>query len=185
MVAVVDGRRRVAAGGVNLSLGHESGVDEVAHDVVGARPSCRQIEERRIFGRRLEQAGEHRRFREINVARGFPEIGLRGRLNAEGAGAHIGPVEVELENFPLCQMVLEPQGEIGLLDLTLDRALVAKKQVLGQLLSDRRTTLDDAGGLGVDGERTDGAHDVDPEMGEKATILGRQHRLDEIVRQLL
>ena len=53
------------------------------------------------------------------------------------------------------------------------------------MLGDRRSALDDAGRLGVDGERADRADDVDAEVAEEATVLRRQHRLDEIVRQLL
>ena len=161
------------------------GVDEIAQDVVGPRPGRGQIDQGRIFRRRLEQAGEHRRFRKIDVARGFPEIGLGGRLNAERARAHVRPVEIELENLLLRQMVLEPKGEIGLLDLALDRPFIGEEQVLRQLLGDRRTALDDAGGLCVDGQRADGADHVDAEVTEEAPVLGRQHRLDEIVRQLV
>src|ERR1700742_1271704 len=35
----VDGRRRVEPRGIDLSLGHEAGIDEIAQDVVGARSS--------------------------------------------------------------------------------------------------------------------------------------------------
>ena len=56
---------------------------------------------RRQPRRRLDEAGEHRRFGELHLARGLAEIALRGRLDAVGAGAEIDAVEIELENFVL------------------------------------------------------------------------------------
>ncbi len=134
---LVDWGGGVAAGRVNLPFGHESGVDEVAQDVIGPSARRRQVDQRRILGRRFEQAGQHRRFREIDVARGFPEIGLGRRLDAEGARAHIHPIKIEFENLLFRQMVLEPQGKVGFLDLAFYRAFVGEEEVLRQLLRDR------------------------------------------------
>jgi hypothetical protein len=47
-------------------------------------------------------------------------------------------------------MVLEPQREVGFLDLARDRAFVGEEEVLGELLGDRGAALDDAAGMGVD-----------------------------------
>jgi hypothetical protein len=41
-------------------------------------------------------------------------------LHAKRAAAHIGAIEVELEDFLFSQMMLEPEGKPGFLDLTLD-----------------------------------------------------------------
>ena len=82
-------------------------------------------------------------------------------------------------------MELEPQREVGFLDLALDRALVGEEDVLGELLRDRRPALHHPGGAGVDGERAQRADHVDAEMAEEAPVLGREHRLDEMVRQFL
>ena len=95
LAVVLDRRRRISPRGVDLSLGHEAGVDEIAEHVVGARARRRQIDIRREFGRRLEEAGEHRRLGERDVARGLAEIILRGGLHAERAAAHIGAIEIE------------------------------------------------------------------------------------------
>src|SRR5208337_4867048 len=99
------------------------------------------------------------------------------RLHAESAGAHVCAVQIEFKDLFFGQMELEPEREIGLLDLALDRPLVAEEDVLRQLLRDRRPPLHDAGGPGVDGERTKGADNVDAEVTEEAPILGRKQGL--------
>ena len=184
-VGLTDGRRRIAPRRIDLPLGHEAGVDEIAQDVVGARARGGQIDVRGIFGRGLEQAGEHRRLGEIDVARRLAEIILRRRLHAERAAAHVGAIEIEAQDLLLGQMVLEPQRQIGFLDLARNRALVGQEQVLGELLGDRRAALHDAAGVGVDGQGAQRADHVDAEMVEEAAILGGQHRLDEMVGQFV
>ncbi len=185
MVSLIDGRGGVAAGRIDLPLGHESGVHEIAEDIVGARPRRRKIDQGRVFRRSLEETRQHRRLRQIDVAGRLAEIGLRGGLHAEGAGAHIGAIEIELQDLLLGQMMFEPQRKIGFLDLALDRSLVGEEEVLRQLLGDRGAALNNALGLGVDGQRADGADDVDAEVAEEAPVLRRQHGLDEIVGQFL
>ena len=185
VAALVDGRRRVAPRRIDLPLRHEAGVDEIAQDVVGARARRRQVDVGRIFRRRLEEARQHRRFRQIDVARRLAEIILRRRLHAERAAAHIGAVEIEAEDLLLRQVMFQPEREIGLLDLARDRTLVGQEQIFRQLLRDRRAALHDAAGMGVDGERAQRADDVDAEMLEEAPVLGRQHRLDEMVGQFV
>ena len=81
--------------------------------------------------------------------------------------------------------MFEPEREIGFLDLAVERALIGEEQVLGELLGDRRAALHDAGGARIDGERAQRADHVDAEMAEEAPVLGREHRLDEMIGQLL
>jgi hypothetical protein len=52
---VFDRRRGIAPRRIDLPLGHEAGVDEIAEHVVGARARGGQIDVRREFRRRLEQ----------------------------------------------------------------------------------------------------------------------------------
>src|SRR5262249_62360953 len=103
--------RGVAAGAKHLALGHESGLDEVVEDDVGAGARRRQIDMRRESRRRLEQASEHRCFSEVYVARGLVEIKLCRCIDAEGAAAEIGAVEIEFEDLVLRQPYFEPERE--------------------------------------------------------------------------
>ena len=82
-------------------------------------------------------------------------------------------------------MMLEPEREIGFLDLARDRALVGEEQVLGELLGDRGAALAHAARGGVDRQRAQSADHVDAEMAEETAVLGRQHGLDEMVGQFL
>ena len=118
-----------------------AGIDEVGEHEVGAGARRGEIDGRRVFGRRLEQAGEHRRLGEVDVGDLLAEIVFGRRRDAEIAAAHIGAVEIELEDLVLGVVPLEPDGEEGFLDLALDGALGAEEQVLGQLLGDRGAAL--------------------------------------------
>ena len=172
---------RIALRRNDLAGGHEAGVDKIVQHVVRARARGGKIDVRGVFGRRLEQAGQHRRLGQRHVLHRFAEIELRGRLNAEGAAAHVNPVEIEFENLPLGQMMLEPNRQKGLVDLARHRPLVGEKQIFCELLGDRRAALHHARGARVDGQRPRGADHVDAEMLVKAPILGGEHGLDQIV----
>ena len=78
-------------------------------------------------------------------------------------------------------MGLEPQREERLVDLALDGALVAQKQILGKLLGDGRAALHHATGLRVGHQRAERAVKVDAEMLVEAAVLGRQRRLDQMI----
>jgi hypothetical protein len=78
-------------------------------------------------------------------------------------------------------MGFEPQREECLVDFALDGALVAQKQILGELLGDGRAALHDATGLRVGHQGAEGTVKVDAEMLVEAAVLGRQRRLDQIV----
>ena len=185
LLLAVDRGRGIAAGGLDLPLRQEAGGDHrVQHDA-GARAGGGQIVMGGVFGRRLEQAGEHRRFGQRQVARRFAEVEIRRRLHAERAAAHVSAVEIELEDLVLGEMGLQPEGEEGLVDLALERALVGEEQVLGELLGERRAALHRAGGAGVDGQRAGGADRVDAPMVIEAAILGGDQRLNEVGRQIL
>ena len=128
--------RRVLARRENLALRQEACIDHVLQHVVGAPARRRQIDMRRKARRRLEQAREHCRFRQRHIANGLAEIEFRCGLNAEGAAAHVGAVEIEFENVVLAQPRLEPHRQKSLAHLAVNRALVGQEQVLRQLLRD-------------------------------------------------
>ena len=109
---------------------------------------------------------------------------MRRAVDAEGAAAHIGAVEIEFQDLVLGEARLQPDREEGFLHLALDGALVVQEQVLRQLLGDRRTALAHAAGLRVGDERARGAGDVDAEMVVEAAVFGGERRLDQIVRKI-
>jgi hypothetical protein len=59
----------------------------------------------------LNRPGEHRGFRQIDVARRLVEIEMRGAVDAEGAAAHIGAIEIEFQNFILGEPRLQPDRQ--------------------------------------------------------------------------
>jgi len=61
---------------------------------------------------------------------------MRRAVDAERAAAHIGAIEVELENLILAEPRLQPDRQKRLVDLAFDGALIAQEQVLGKLLGD-------------------------------------------------
>src|SRR5215469_16000608 len=185
LVAPVDRGGGIAAGAKHLALGHESGLDQVVEDDVGASARRRQIDMRRESRRRLEQAGEHRCLREVHVARGFVEIKLCRRIDAEGAAAEISAVEIEFENLVLRQPYFEPQREERFLDFALDGALVRQEQVLGQLLADGGTALYHAAGARIREHRAEQAGNVDAEVLVETAVLGGERRLDQMVGELV
>jgi len=185
LVAPIDRGGGIAAGAKHLALGHESGLDQVVEDDVGARACRRQIDMRRESRRRLEQTGEHRCFSKVYVARGLVEIKLCRRIDAEGAAAEIGTVEIEFEDLVLRQPYFKPQREERFLDLALDGALVRQEQVLGQLLADGGTALHHAAGTRVREHRAEQAGKVDAEMFVEPPVFGGERRLDEMVGELV
>ena len=109
---------------------------------------------------------------------------MRRAVDAEGAAAHIGAVEIEFQDLVLGQARLEPDREEGFLDLALDGALVVEEQVFRELLGDRRTALAHAAGLRVGDERARGAGEVDAEMIVEAAVFGGERRLDQDVGKI-
>ncbi len=79
----------------------------------------------------------------------------------------------------------EPQRQKGFLDLALDRPLVAEKQVLGELLGDRRSALAHPAGARVGDEGAGGARNVDSKVVVEAAILGGQDGLDQMIGHFL
>ena len=86
---LLDGRGGLAPRLQQLALGEEARVEHAVEHGVGARARHREVLVRGIFGGRLEQAGQHRRLGQGDVAHRLAEIELRGRLDAIGAAAQI------------------------------------------------------------------------------------------------
>ncbi len=139
---------------------------------------------RRIIRRRLDEAGEHRGFDQCYVARGFTEIALGRRFDAEGARAEINAVEVDLEDLVLAQLVLEPHRKHRFFELALVGTLRRQEGDFGELLGDCRTALDDAVRLHVGHECAAHTDEVDGAMVIVSMILDREDGERQVARHL-
>jgi hypothetical protein len=106
-----------------------------------------------------------------------------GRIDAPGAGAEIDAIEIELENVALAEAELEPKRQHELADFARQGALGAEKQVLGQLLGNRRPPLYQAAEAQIGNECACHARQIDAPMLEKAAIFGGNDGVDEMGRQ--
>src|SRR3954467_3215127 len=97
---------------------------------------------------------------------------MRRAVHAERTSAHVGAVEIELQDFVLAEPRLEPDGEECFLHLALDRALVVQEKVLGELLCYRGAALSHAAGLCVRHQRARSAPPMQGRLGGKTPTPG-------------
>ena len=155
--------------------------------------------DRVVQARGVQHGGEHGRLAHRELARALVEVGLRRRLRPVGAVAEVHGVQVLREDLVLRELLLDLDREQGLADLLLDRAgrhdvllhavrvldVLARVDVLHELLGDRRgadhgLALHEVGPRGAD----DAAH-VDAGMLVEPGVLGGEHGVLEVVRDLL
>ena len=116
-VAAVHHVGGMQTGRQHLALGHEAALHHIGQHLIGAGASGGKVDMRRIFGGRLEQAGEHRRLGERQILDALAEIEVGRGGYAESAAAHIGAVEIELQDLFLGQVHLQPQRKKASLTL--------------------------------------------------------------------
>jgi hypothetical protein len=100
------------------------------------------------------------------------EVLARRRLDAEYAGPELGDIEVHLENALLRPAHLDQHGEIRLERLAHEAAALPEKEILRDLLRDRRGAAQ-AVAAAVLFERSIEGDEVDAAMRDEALILGR------------
>src|SRR5262249_43360422 len=118
-------------------------------------------------------------YAEGRVRIGSEEEAPRRRLDAIRALPEVDRVEVLLQDLALRGFVVEAVGEDELLRLPLDIALVAENAVLDQLLRDGRPALADLSRGQVLDEGARDAADVDARVLPERLVLGRDHRVDQ------
>ena len=109
---------------VDIALIGHGGEDE-GGAVARGRGVARRSEPRR----RLHQTGQHGRFRQRQFTRALVEIASRRSLDTIGARTEIDAVHIELEQFVLAVVSLQPEGEDRLLDLARGGTLLGEEQV--------------------------------------------------------
>ena len=96
-----------------LVLGRDHAVflhaaEHIGEPLLGAIRMTVGIEE----ARSLEQARQHRAFGDAEILRGFAEIAARGHLDAPGAAAEIGRIQIEFEDFRLLSVLSTREATI-------------------------------------------------------------------------
>ena len=131
------------------------------------------------------QAREHRTFRERQLGHILAEVGVGRGLHAVAAVAEVDRVEVHGQDAVLVVYhVLQRKRAEDLVDLTLDRIIVLIRCVLDQLLGDGRAAVLRAAEQPVF-HRAQRALPVDAVVRVKALVLDRDHRVLEVLRDLL
>ena len=138
--------------------------------------------------RRLRQRRQIGRFRDREFVHRFVEIDQRRGGDAVGAEAEIDFVEIEFEDLVLRIGALDAHRQQGFLDLAGERHLVGQKEVLRDLLGDRRRALRTAVGaviLRVEHRGARHAGEVDAAVLVEILVLGREERVDDEFRNRL
>ena len=174
--------------GDDVQLGHP-----VQDDVAALQRLVRAVG-RVVAGRVLDQAGQHRRLAQVEVLGVGVEVVAGGGLDAEGAVAEVGDVEVALEDPVLGVVLLERDRVAQLADLALVGVVgrrdplrpgvgLAEQGQLDHLLGDRRATLDHAAAGLVGDQRAERAAQVERAVLVEAGVLDRDDRLT-MVREI-
>ena len=140
-----------------------------------------RIEQRVIRGRSLGDTGKAGIFRDGQLVEVLAEVLLGSGLDAVTAGAQRNGVEVRFEDVLFAVVVLEIQSVQDLLELTGNGDLVLFRQVLDELLSQRRTALTAV----IFDDGTDGTDPVDTVMFVESFIFEADERLLEPFRDLI
>ena len=131
---------------------------------------------------RLGQRRQIGGFRDREFVHRFVEIDQRRGRDAVGAEAEIDFVEIELEDAVLRIGALDAHRQQGFLDLAGERHFVGQKEVLCDLLGDRRGALRTPVGaevLRIQHGRARHAGEVDAAVLVEVLVLGRQERVDD------
>ncbi len=159
-----------------VSLGDVTIFDHPIDHPVAALDRSLDLAERVVIGRPLGQGRKigglgNRQFRHRLV-----EIGQRRPGDAVGIQPEENLVEIELENAVLAVGLFDAEGEDRFLDLAIERLVGAQKEVLGDLLGDRRGADGAPTGaeiLQVDGDGACKARHVDARMLVEVLVFRR------------
>jgi hypothetical protein len=164
------------------------GCDEVVlqhavDDVLLALGGTLRIDDRVVRGRRLGQAGEHRRFSDGQVLQRLAEVDLARGREAVRALAEEDLVHVDLEDLLLAQHALDLERQQHLVDLAREGLLGRQVEVARHLHRDRRGAL----AARIAELRQAGAQHalvVDAAVFVEARVLDREHGVLHDLRDL-
>ena len=180
-VGPVGDDQRILAGLVGLGLLDPAVFQQAIDHVVAAFDGAVAVAHRMQRARRLRHRRQIGRFRDREVVHRLVEIDQRGRGNAVGAEPEIDFVEIELEDAILGISALDAHRQQRFLDLAGERHLVGQKEVLRDLLGDRRGTLWPpvrAEILRIQHHRARHAGEVDAAVLVEVLVFGGEERVD-------
>ena len=171
--------RRVIGGAVDRpAVAHR-----LEHDIA-PRDRAIEVDRRRVGRRRLDEAGQQRRFLDVEVARMCAEEAERCGFDAVEAVAEIDLVQIQLEDLILGELTFETPREDGLFHLPPKCLVRAEKTLSGQLLRERTAALRRAVRAQVRHGRGEDAHQVDAAVIVEALIFDRDDRVHEVRRDV-
>ena len=178
--AAVLGRRRFGVGDV-AEVGH------LRQHLVAALAGAGGVEDRVVVGRRLRQAGQHRRLGQAQLPDRLGEVDPRRRLDADRGAAVDRPVggrvQVLAEDFVLRVALRVLDRQLRLDDLAFEVVLgVGDAEVADELLGDRRAALDRFACFEVLDRRPQDRFRVDPAVLVETLVLDRDRRLAQLHR---
>ena len=135
------------------------------------------IDHRVEAGRRLGQAGQHRRLGHTDILQHLAVVNLRRCGETVGALSQVDLIDINLQNLVFGQARLDLEGEQGLVEFAGKRFFAGQEKIPCHLHGDGGSalTLAARGQVGVG--CPDDAEVVDPGVLVKAFVLGRQDRL--------
>ena len=156
---------------------------QVEHDAL-ALLGALQVGEGIQVGRALGNAGQQGGLGQREIGGGLAKVDLRGSLGAIGKTAVVEQVEIHLEDLVLGVEAGQLLGDAGLLDLAVERLVVAlvgtEKEVAGELHGDGARAGDHALGAGVLQNGPGDAAEVDAAVAVEGSVLGGDGGVDEV-----
>ena len=159
-------------------------VEHLPEHVVAPDPRVHRVRERVEVVRRADQPGEQRGLGEREVLRVDVEVRARRRLDAVRPLSEVHRVQVLREDLVLGEPILELPGEHRLVDLPLERLVVAHVQLLHELLRDGGAAFDDPSCGDVRVRGTDDRAQVEPVVVVEALVLDGDDRVADRLRHL-
>jgi hypothetical protein len=183
VVAAAADMQFLLLGGFRFSRRDEAVVRHPLDDVLLARPGPTGSADRVVGGRRLRQAGEHRRLGDGQVLHRLAEVRFRRRGETIGAVAQEDLVHVDLQDLVLGEHVLQLERQQYFVQLAREGLLGRQVDIAGHLHRDRRCTLAFHPSQ-VGQRRPDQALVVDAAMRIEARVLdgqdGVHHHLGDV-----
>ncbi len=133
--------------------------------------------------RGLDASGQHRCFGQRETRGRLAEEPFRGRLDAEDAGAEIDAVEIEGEDLVLAVARLEIEREDGFLELAFEGAIGIQKEILRQLLRQRRAALHHMASFHIVERRARETDRINAEMIAESPVLDGDKGVGDVRRK--